>query len=492
MIAGVHSVCVELASRFGREKFHKGPPSRLQDYLRTLFQIQRDVLACAARKVAALCTRRAGKTTMVPAALFQAAEENPGCVVIFMGRTRERARELAWENLKAANEEYRLGYAVNEVRLTLRHPKNGAEIRLRGADDIRELEKYRGDKLAFAVIDEAQSFAEAILRKLIEDVLWPALLDVSGRLLLLGTPGYICQGLWYEITRNEDEKSRTERAQGWHVVEWSGLDNPSLNHKGQRICDLFREELESLEADAARGPRHPSVVREYRGRWCQDLKGLYYAFDPERNLYDGTLPEGHHWSYVMGVDIGRAYARVTLAYAETHPVLYEVDGLKEHGTNANRWKTLTRQGQQRLPVEATPVDYGGLGVGIIEAWLEGEDAIPVEPAEKQSKDAFVMLINAELEAGRIKALKGGALAGEWATLPKDPDSPPGKPPQPKPGFDDHSSDAALYAARKALQRRGLVDTPAPRPGSAAARKQAVLEQQEAFLRSQKTWRDETW
>lgn len=492
MSVGVRSICMELASRFNREKFHEGPPSRLQDFLRTLFQIQRDVLANAARRIAALCTRRAGKTTMVPAALFEAAEENPGCVVLFIGRTRERARELAWENLKAANDEYRLGYSPNDTRLTLRHPKNGAEIRLRGADDIRELEKYRGDKVAFAVVDEAQSFAESILRKLVEDVLWPALLDVSGRLLLLGTPGYVCQGLWYEITRNEDGKSRGERAAGWHVVEWSGLDNPSLNHKGQRICDLFQAELQSLEADPAKGPRHPSVVREYRGRWCQDLKGLYYAFDPVKNLYDGTLPDGHVWSYIMGVDIGRAYARVTWAYAETHPVLYEVDGLKQHGTNANTWKRLTREGQERFPVEATPVDYGGLGVGIIEAWLEGDDAIPVEPAEKQNKDAFVLLINAELEAGRIKALKGGALAGEWATLPKDPDSPPGKPPQPKPGFDDHSSDAGLYGARKALQRRGLVDKPAPRPGSAEAKRAAVLEEQEAFLRRQQAWAEEAW
>lgn len=490
MNPGVRSVAMELAARFHRDSKSEGPPSRLQDFLRTLFQIQRDVLACPARKVAALCTRRAGKTTMVPAALFQAAEENPGCVVMFIGRTRERARELAWENLKAANEAYRLGYTPNDTRLTLRHPKNGAEIRLRGADDIRELEKYRGDKVAFAVVDEAQSFAEAILRKLIEDVLWPALLDVSGRLLLLGTPGYVCQGLWYEITRNEDEKSRAERAAGWHVVEWSGLDNPSLNHKGQRICDLFRDELQSLEADPAKGPRHPSVIREYRGRWCQDLKGLYYAFDPDRNLYDGTLPQGHNWSYIMGVDIGKAYARVTWAYSETHHIIYEVDGLKAYDTNANRWREHTQTGQQRYPIEATPVDYGGLGVGIIDAWVE--DGLPVEPAEKQNKDSFVLLINAELEAGRIKALKGGALAGEWATLPKDPDSPPGKPPQPKPGFDDHSCDAALYGARKALQRRGQTDRPAPPPGSPEARRAAVVKEQEEFLRRQQQWTDEAW
>lgn len=492
MTVALRSVLVELAGRFHRPKFHDGPPARLGDFIATLFQMQRDVLACTARKVAVLCTRRAGKTTLVPAALFAAAEENPGCVVLFIGRTRIRAKQLAWKNLLEANERYRLGYATNASELTLTHPTNGAEIRLFGATDTNTPERIRGDKVAFVIIDETQSVAEDVLRTLIDDVLWPALLDVSGRLVMLGTPGYVCAGYWYEVTRNEDAKSKAERAKGWAVYEWSGLDNPSVNHKGQRICDLFREELESLEADPAKGPSHPSVVREYRGRWCNDSEGLFYAFEPDRNLYEGELPEGHHWRYVMGVDLGKAaFAIEVLAFAETHPVIYEVDGLKEHRVNSKRWQEATVGFLDRWQPEACVVDYGGLGAAVIDAWRE--DGLPVEYAEKSNRDAFVALLNGELENGAVKARKGGPLAGEWAVLPKDPDSPPAKPPQPKPGFDDHSSDAGLYAWRTARGRCGREDRPAPRPGTPAAQALEMKQQKAAFLeRQRRQTAEETW
>lgn len=480
----------ELASRAHVATDASATPARLEDFRATLFRKQREVLGCPSRKVAVLCTRRAGKTTLVPAALFAAAERNPGCVVPFIGRTRERARELAWENLKRANDDYRLGYRTNDARLTLRHPTNGAEIRLYGADNLREIEKRRGDKVAEAYVDEAQSFPDDVLRTLVEDVLWPSLLDVSGRLTLLGTPGYVCAGLWHELTRNEDEKSRSARAPGWEVFEWSGLDNPSRNHKGERICDLFALELRTQLADPARGPTHATVIREYLGRWTNDLASLYYSFDPARNTWPGgALPTGHEWRRVMGVDLGKAYANVTWAVSPTHPVVYEVAGKKVHDANANRWRAETQTAIDALNPDVTVVDYGGLGRGVVDAWQE--DGLPVEDAEKHHKDAFVALMNAELEAGRVKALAGGALAQEWSTLPKDPDSPPGKPPQPKAGFEDHSSDAGLYAWRKARVLVGAVDSPAPAPGSEAARALAEQQEKERFMR-QRHGREEEW
>lgn len=492
--AQAHAALVELAGRYSVDKASTTAPSRMEDLRRTMQPRQRAFIACPARKVALLGTRRSGKTTMVPAGVFEDAEANPGCVVLFLGRTRLRAKQLAWRQLLEDNQKYRLGYKPNETELTLRHPTNGAEVRLYGATDTNVADRVRGDKIAAVWVDEAQSIAEDVLRKLIDDVLWPALLDVSGKLRLLMTPGYICAGLCYEVTRNEDDASRAQRAAGWEVFEWSGLDNPAENHKGERICDLFAAELAALEADPAKGPKHPSVVREYRGRWCNDTKGLYYAFDPARNLYDGHLPEGHHWRYVMGVDLGKKYARVTWAFSETHPVAYEVDGVRKGGSNANDWRAETMQGQERHPLEATPVDYGGLGVGVIEAWQQ--DGLPVEPAEKQHKDSFVMLFNAALEAGLVKVLRGGAYAGELATLPKDPDSPPAKPPQPKAGFDDHCCDAGLYGWRKVRSLCGAEDRPEPPPGSQQAERERLAEVQRAYLAKLQQQRDyqesDTW
>jgi hypothetical protein len=451
------SVLVELAGRFCKaEKQREGPPARLRDFYGTLFRQQVEVLHCQARKIAVLCTRRAGKTTLVPKALFQAAENNPGCIVYFIGRTRLRAKQLAWKALEAANEEYRLGYLPNATELTLTHPTNGAEIRLFGANDKLAPEKIRGDKVAYVIIDEAQSIPEDVLETLVDDVFWPALLDVSGQLVLMGTPGYVCAGFWYSLTRNEDEKSCAERAAGWAVFEWGGLDNPSLNHKGERICDLFRAELAALEADPAKGASHPVVLREYKGRWCTDTDGLFFSFALERNLYD-VLPAGHLWQKAMGVDLGSTFAISVLAYSDTHPIIYEVWSMKLRGSTPSLWFAETQKAFEEHQPAIAVVDTGGLGSPIVEEWQED---IPVEPAEKQKRDSFVALFNADMEKGRFKARRGSPLSGELSTLPKDPNVPPGKPPQPKEGYDDHCADGTLYAWRKARELAGKEDKPA--------------------------------
>lgn len=470
----------ELATRFKRGK-------GIGAVLERLFDKQREVLGCRARKIAAMCTRRAGKTTLIPAALFSKAEENPDCVILCLGRTRIRAKQLNWQHLIDLNSTYELGYKVNHSELTLTHPSNGAVIRLYGATDSNVADRVRGDKLAFVVIDESQMIPDEVLRMLVDEVLWPALLDVSGQLLLLGTPGYRFAGLWYEITRNDEDgedggaASRSERASGWEVFEWSGLDNPSVNHKGQRICDLFREELAALEADPAKGPRYPKTIREFRGRWCEGSEDLFYAFLEARNTWaGGVLPDGHAWNYGMGVDLGKsAFAIVVLAYSETHPVIYEVDGLKVRKVNANDWRRLTSDFLEKWNPDFCAVDYGGLGIASIEAWQE--EGLAVEPAEKGERDAYVFMMNAEMELGNVKAVKGSALAKEWANLPIDPDSPPGKPPQPAEGFDDHSADGALYAWRKAYRLAGREDKPAPQPSSAEAQRAWMEKQQDEYL-----------
>jgi len=492
-LVDAYPAMVELAERLRvrqLQQVQQNPMERLKEYVGTLFQKQREVLGCSARKVAVLCTRRAGKTHQVPAALFTAAEENPGCVILFIGRTRIRAKQLAWEGLLKANEAYRLGFTVNKSDLTLTHPSNGAQIRLVGADDKLAPEKLRGDKLAKVIIDETQSIPEDVLRTLVEDVLWQALLDVSGQLVLMGTPGYVCSGYWYSLTRNEDEKSRAQRAAGWVVFEWSGLDNTALNHKGQRICDLFAAELAALEADPAKGPTHPSVVREMKGRWATDVGGLFYAFVVERNTYEGVLPRGHEWRKALGVDLGKTFAIEVLAFSPTHPIIYEVDSLKVRESTPSVWLGHVQRFLEEHQPDVAVVDTGGLGAAIVEEWQA--EGLPVEPAEKVKRDSYIALLNADLENGKAKAKVGSALAGEWATLPKDPNTPPGKPPQPKPGHDDHSADAALYAWRKARQLAGREDNPTPETGTP---EDAALKRQKAMqkhMARRQQWQEDAW
>lgn len=504
MGASLRRLVAELHRRTGRKRRRRGgAPPRLADYLATLFPGQRALVDCWDEQVAVLGTRRAGKSKMVPAKLFAAAERYPGTVLYYLhpdGGTRARETLLGPDiNLERIAEEYRLPWRFNQNLNTFFHKEDGTEIRLRGADDVREARKYRGDKVGFVLLEEAQNFPSSIIKALVEDILGPALADVGGSMMAIGTAGEVAAGYWYDVTRNENEESRSARLPGWRVLEWNVLDNPHMVQQAAGVIarkllpytDKPRDELVALllsghagralvEAIAA---ADPSVLREWFGRWVADSGALFYAFDARRNVYDGALPAGHVWWYVLGGDLGTgdAYAHHVWAVAHTCNTLFEVESYSEPGLHAGQWRERFAAAQKRWNTVASVVDEGGLGKGVAEEWRDVYH-LPVEPADKVRKAAAVSSYNAELREGRVKllacpvpekGLAGGATAKEMAALRKARDSAPGKPPMEDPSQPNHASDASLYAFRRALELAGrqTVDTRPPAPGSPEATRQ---------------------
>jgi hypothetical protein len=461
----------------------RGAGSRIEDMLSTRFEKQREVIGCKARRIAAMCTRRAGKTELVPARLYSTAEKYPGTVLYYVGITGKRARELMWAPLTKANDFYALGWKTNETRQTLTHP-DGTEIRLVGADDMRELEKRRGDKASIVIVDEAQSFPHAVLHALVEDIFGPALVDVRGTFMLLGTPGIVCGGFWYDVTRNEDDDSRAKRDARWTVFEWSALDNP---HVAANVA------LEIAERDAAYGEDDPTTCREYRGRWVNDAGALFYRFDARRNTYDGTLPAGHTWAHVMGVDLGHddAFAMEVFAFSDSHPDLFEVAFYKKAGLIPAQWAERIRDFQERYNPARIVVDTGGLGKAIVKE-MQDRHSLPVEAAEKQSKAAYVRLLNGDLALGRVKVLVDSELAREWSVLPKDADDPEAEDPR----FPNHCADAALYGWREALHFLGRHPDEQPDEGTPEWHEKQAAERKErhraAFERRQRESQEDAW
>jgi hypothetical protein len=443
---------------------------RLAELLSTRFDKQQSVIACKERRTAVLGTRRAGKTELVPSVILATAEDYPGTVIYYVGITGKRARELMWGALTRVVDTYALSWTPNKTLGTLSR-RDGSEIRLVGADNLSELEKRRGDKASLVVVDEAQSYPDAVLHALLEDIFGPALVDVRGRFLLLGTPGIICGGTWHDITRNEDDDSRTRRDPRWTVFEVSALDNP-------HVAGNVR--LEVAERDAAYGAEDPTTNREYRGRWVNDSSALFYAFDERRNTYDGKLPEGHSWNHVVGVDLGHddAFAYVVWAFSSSCPGLYEVASFKKPGLTPAQWAQRLREVVEAYTPARVVVDTGGLGKAIVEEW-QTREALPVDAAEKSNKAAYVQLLNSDLRLGRVKALRDGPLAQEWSRLPKDPDSPPGKPPSEDPRFPNHSADAGLYGWREALHWAGRTPDSVPDANSPEGQARAAEERKEA-------------
>ena len=110
-----------------------------------------------AKRKAALCTRRAGKTTALIRALLQSATALPGSISVFICETREVARRIIWSDLQKLDAEYRLGMRFNGSTLEVTTP-HGSQIWLTGAKDEGEISKLRGQKYARVILDESGSF----------------------------------------------------------------------------------------------------------------------------------------------------------------------------------------------------------------------------------------------------------------------------------------------------------------------------------------------
>lgn len=407
----------------------------------TLFNKQVAFDQDPARRKAAFCTRRAGKTDLVPKRLVKRAWAVPESVRVFLAITRIRARELIWRPLEILNEKYKLGLDMREQSATVRFP-NHAELRLRGADDKREAGKGRGDKLHSVDIDEAQTFDPEVLRTMIDDVYGPTLEDVGGDMNVYGTPGIVCAGKWYAMTH----PNPLEREPGWSLHQWGVLDNPFMAHMKLRLPEL--------KAERKWADDNPTYLREWCGQWVNDTEALFYRFDPLRNVHDFKEKDlvGPGWGHVLGWDIGLRdeMALVAWAFHKHKRHLFEAFSWKRSGVTTDVVMKEVRALEQRgFNFVAKVADTGGLGALVVEEVTKREN-IYFEAAKKTEKGAHVNRFNDDLLTGSVQLMRGSPYAGELVVLPKDPDSPDDKWPVEDARFPNHCADAGLYAWRRAM------------------------------------------
>lgn len=409
-----------------------------------------------AREKGALCTRRAGKTAMWVRYCTIIALTVPRGLIRIWGVTRLRGKQLLWEEFRDLFRRHRLkpnqDYVLNETELTIKFA-NGAEIRLLGADKDKEVQKKRGDKTCMEVVVEAQLFG-AYLKGLVEDVAGPCLFDMKGTFCLEGTPGVVCGGYWYEVSGREDFKSlwtspggKEGVGAGWSMHHWSVLDNPHIPHA--------REELRLMKLKRRWADDNPTYVREWLGRWVNDLSALYYAFDPVRNTFtlEEVQPWGPGWTHVLGWDLGSRddMALVVWGYHPQSPTLFEAFSWKEPGALSARVVEVIRGLESRFNITQMFADTGGGGRMYVED-VAARYGMNFQPAKKAEKYEHVLLFNDDLRGGFLKLQQGSLLAEEMAQLPKYldwMDENPDKLPREHPGYPNHCCDASLYSWRGA-------------------------------------------
>ena len=409
------------------------------------------------RRLALCCTRRAGKSYLAAPWFVEMGmtAKNPETTMFFIAPTLEQAKALLWRRFIEVKRETGLEFEMKSDPWRIEFP-TGAILYFRGAKDLDQLGQLRGFATKLAWVDEVQDVRDHVLRH-IEASIGPSLRDNDGTLIISGTPGPICTGMWYEV-------SKGSRA-NWKVHEWSLFDNPHLPEKARDLETILREE--GLTPDS------PRFKREYMAQWVEDDSLLIYKYNAQLNgnvsAY-GALPDGHDWQYSIGVDFGHSpdpSAVVVLAYATTYPTVHVI---REWKKTKVTYTDLYEQGIKPFWEEFGPCQIvGDQSSKQAIAEINQRWGLGMQPSERQRKPAYIEMCNADMERGRILIPPEFALAKEMAELVWDPDKLPDRKEHPR--RDNHLCDAFLYAWRNCRQWIGA-KLPNPDPFKSEADMQA--------------------
>ncbi len=397
--------------------------------------IQLQVHDCKQKRIALCCTRRAGKSYLAAPWFVEEGMKSTRYdrVDFFIAPTLEHAKSLLWGHLRELKRKTGLNFEMKNDPASVIFP-SGARLIFRGAKDLDDLGSLVGYPTGMLWVDECQDIRDEVL-KFVQNKVGPALRDMHGRMVFSGTPGRVAAGLWYEIA--------TGKRTNWTTFGWSLFDNEHLPPESRDLQLILQEEGYT--------PATPAFKREYMGMWVEDDSLLCYKYDPQLNgqyTYGQSLPDGHDWTYVIGVDFGYSpdpSAVVALAYSNTHPAVFVVDEFRQ--TNKT-YTDLYELGVRPMYEKYGPcVVVGDAASPQAIAEINQRWSIGMQPCTKGNKKtlkaSYMELMNADFIRGRIHVPPESAYAHELAELVWDPDKLPERKEHPRRA--NHLCDAGLYA-----------------------------------------------
>ena len=413
--------------------------TRLTPWFQGLFRPQRRVLRSPARLKAILCGRRAGKTVAAAAGLadaLDAAEFDEA--VVYAARTRAIAKRLIWAKLhKCARDAGRKDWKFSETELTITNSKGGFVL-IVGLDKPAEVEKLRGLKMRRFVGDEPATYS-AVLDALYDEILEPALMDLDGDIWLMGTPGPILAGFWYEASTQQDGFEE------WEPHHWTMFDNPHTpDARAYLDRVLTRKGLD--ESD-------PTIQQEYFGRWCADDRAQVYRYVAAINDHAG-LPAGYDprkWVHTVCVDFGVVddFAWTVEASHPHREQCYFVENGAGAGLLIDQMAEIVLRLMTAYNVHFLGGDPGGGGKSLIEQWNQRYAAkaggMLMVAVEKTEKRANIDIFNSDLRTGRLLYCMEACaeLATEHTLLPWAD----AKRLKEHPSYPNNRADSALYTHR---------------------------------------------
>ena len=408
-----------------------GTPDRTFRFRDDLFEEQLAFIDSPSKLKVACCSRRAGKSTAAAMYLIEQCLRYPESLCVYLATSRMAAKRILWLLLKQLGRKYDLKIRYQNTDLIAHFP-NGSRIELHGCSDAGDLDRLRGNKFRLVIIDEAGHFNK-ILDELVQETIAPGCIDLDGTIGLIGTPSPRAAGLFYEAFHNAQL--------GYEKFHWTLHDNPYLNKNGRSTRKWLADRMSQT------GMTEDSAIyqREWCGRFVQSDDSLIYKFG-EKNFYD-ELPPEHEWLTIIGCDLGfhDATAFSVVSYSFTHPAIF----LRDCWAQTRMLPTQIAEKLSELMAEynATSIqmDTAGAGKNIAEE-MKQRFGLPIRAAKKTEKVAAIELLNGELDAGRFFLHKDSPLLEEWSILQWCPNHFRMKE---DPRFDNHLSDATVYAFREA-------------------------------------------
>lgn len=391
--------------------------------------------------ISGLCPRRAGKSYGGCMAALITGELNPGSISLIISLNKQQLRRIYWSGgpsgLYTLAHKYKLKLEFNSTFLRWEH-ENGSIGYLLGCEDDEQMEVIRGLEADLYLIDECKSFAPMKLQKLIDDIIDPQRTSRDGRLMLIGTPGFIAAGPFYEATclkavdledglpyavhiGTEDPAGRTPKGDlMWSLHTWSLEANSA---KPQQWTGALLKKRQKKWADD-----HPTWQREYLGMWTVTSEGLVFAYAVNKSssvwhpeVTDNNplgLPlEDGPWRLIAGLDIGyeAPTAFVICAYSAQLRQLRHVYDFSGRHMLTHEIAAMIHQAQRKFgTIEAIYADMANLGVAMCTELIQ-DYQLPLEKADKRNKNDYIELINSAFSLGEILIIPGTTLETQLLT-----------------------------------------------------------------------------
>lgn len=362
----------------------------------------------------ALAGRGAGKSYGMAAKYHRPSAAHPGCSSVFVSLSGARAREILSPGIWKLNEKFGLGITERAKDNSFVWP-NGYRVLLRGCSDSVEVAKRRGTPWVLAGWDETAAISNTLLKMDIHEAVEPRLADYDGRWFAGGTPGPIEIGYWHELSTG---------AAGYPVHEWDARTNPHINAMKFMLDTLQRMQAvpprETWPADCSslmdiiNNPKHwhllpATFVREYLGKWVQDLTALIYRLTKKNNYLDWPIEPNY---ITIGCDLG--------SYNEEDEKLQKLDKAAitvacSHSSLPNIWVPESRKLREvdldilhddlaatirRYPQASVHIDSASAGK-LVELTFR-KWGIPIQGAVKGPKLRRIQLVQSAIRTGNLQ------------------------------------------------------------------------------------------